>query len=67
MWMVWGGGIIAVAVLLLVYVLRRDGRRLEQRDRMKGTLDEIQKANQIRDRLRRDAGYAERVRRRFTR
>jgi hypothetical protein len=67
MGMVWGGGIIAVVVLLLMYFCRRDGRRLEQRDRMKGTLDEIQKANQIRDRLRRDAGYAERVRRRFTR
>jgi hypothetical protein len=60
-----------IAAWIFLWWLRRatlkTGAQQEQNRQQTEMLDDVQKANDARDRLRRDAGYAGRVRARFTR
>lgn len=63
---------LAVSALLalalaLGWGLVRAGRAAQRGDDSEGRLDDIDKANKARDALRHDAGFARRVRDRFTR
>lgn len=59
-------GLLASAALLIGLLLY-EGRRSAAAEQMERELDDVNKANAARDRLRRDAGFAKRVRDRFTR
>lgn len=61
------GSALVWSFVILVYVLKNQGRTAEQNDSMKQTLEDIHAANMARDRLEHDAGFAKRLRERFTR
>ncbi|MBI1215699.1 MAG: hypothetical protein GC185_07770 [Alphaproteobacteria bacterium] len=67
------GAIIALfaGVWIFLWRLRKHtletGAQLQRNAEQEKTADDLQKANDARDRLRRDPGYAVRVRARFTR
>lgn len=60
------GGVIVLVGYLIVQ-LRRQGRLEERVDDAKRGKAALAAAHKVRDRLRGDAGFAERVRRRFSR
>lgn len=62
-----GSALIVFGIIALVCVLEDGGRKKEQNKQMKQVLDDIDKANSVRDRLDHDAAFAKRVRKRFTR
>lgn len=66
----WVAGAVAVAVAALFF-LRRDSRKRGEAEAVNKAqsevLDDVEKANDARDRLRADPDYAEKVRNRFTR
>lgn len=59
--------LLLIAIIVLVGLLLFEGRQDAKARQLEETLDDIHKANGVRDRLRRDAGFAQRVRARFTR
>ncbi|MFH1158775.1 MAG: hypothetical protein V1721_07880 [Pseudomonadota bacterium] len=62
-----GIAMIVAGIVAVIFKLEDAGRKSEQRDQMKKVLDDIHAADMVRDRLRRDADDAKRVRERFTR
>jgi len=70
-WAPLGAIALVAGAWLFLWRLRRDtlaaGAERERSDTREKVLDDVDKANDARDRLRRDAGYARRLRDRFTR
>lgn len=66
-WQIAGGAAVIFGLLALIYKLEGLGRKTEQNEEMKQVLDDIHTANRARRRLDADAGFARRVRERFTR
>lgn len=61
-------GIIAALCIFLVYIMRKarkDGRNEEKLSYSRETLNEIREAHKIRERVRSDSDYRDRVRKRF--
>jgi hypothetical protein len=64
-------GVVFAAFSLLIWLMRRDtlerGKTETQAETYEHVLENVKKANAVRDRLKSDASYAERVSDRFTR
>ena len=59
--------VAAIVVFVLIQRAERHGREAEENRNMKEKLDDLRKANGARDRVDSDAGFAKRLRARFTR
>lgn len=61
------GAILLLVLIALVYKLEWQGRKIEQNEQLKGTLDDIRTVELARDGLLHNARDAGRLRKRFTR